>query len=156
MCTYRCCRCRLRSRRRSKPYRRPFHILQPIRRSRRGGANASVKRGHSKWEWFGQAILSTRTTTGDRWAWIVYYRYLTPRQACAGFRCRSASARPISQNLPAGTITSLTDKLTDFSETAAAIAGLDLIITVDTAAAHLAGALGKPVWLMLPFVPDWR
>jgi len=58
--------------------------------------------------------------------------------------------------LPAGTITSLTDKLTDFSETAAAIAGLDLIITVDTAAAHLAGALGKPVWLMLPFVPDWR
>ena len=50
----------------------------------------------------------------------------------------------------------MTDKLTDFSETAAAIAGLDLIITVDTAAAHLAGALGKPVWLMLPFVPDWR
>ena len=46
--------------------------------------------------------------------------------------------------------------LTDFSETAAAIAALDLIITVDTAVAHLAGALGKPVWVMLSYAADWR
>lgn len=44
----------------------------------------------------------------------------------------------------------------DFEDTAAAVAALDLVITVDTAVAHVAGALGKPVWTLLPFVPDWR
>jgi tetratricopeptide (TPR) repeat protein len=47
-------------------------------------------------------------------------------------------------------------ELTDFSETAALIMQMDLVIAVDTSVAHLAGALGKPVWLMLPFAPDWR
>ena len=46
--------------------------------------------------------------------------------------------------------------LTDFAETAALIANLDLVISVDTAPAHLAAALGKPVWLLIPFPPDWR
>jgi Flp pilus assembly protein TadD len=49
-----------------------------------------------------------------------------------------------------------TAELTDFAETAALMAELDLIISVDTAAAHLAGALGRPVWTLLPFIPDWR
>jgi RimJ/RimL family protein N-acetyltransferase/Flp pilus assembly protein TadD len=44
----------------------------------------------------------------------------------------------------------------DFLETASVIAGLDLVITVDTAVAHLAGALGKPVWLLVQHSPDWR
>lgn len=44
----------------------------------------------------------------------------------------------------------------DFSDTAAVIASLDLIISVDTAVVHLAGAMGKPVWNLLPFSPDWR
>lgn len=46
--------------------------------------------------------------------------------------------------------------LGDFSDTAAAMTALDLIISVDTAAAHLAGGLARPVWLLLPFAPDWR
>ncbi len=48
------------------------------------------------------------------------------------------------------------DGLKDFADTAALISNLDLIIAVDTAVAHLAGALGKPVWILLPFIPDWR
>lgn len=46
--------------------------------------------------------------------------------------------------------------LRDFTETAALIANVDLVISVDTSVAHLAGAMGKPLWLLLPFSPDWR
>lgn len=46
--------------------------------------------------------------------------------------------------------------LADFADTAFAVSRLDLVITVDTAMAHLAGALNRPVWLLLPFAPEWR
>jgi tetratricopeptide (TPR) repeat protein len=50
----------------------------------------------------------------------------------------------------------LGDKLNTFADTAAVIANLDLVISVDTSVAHLAGALAKPVWILLPFLPDFR
>jgi tetratricopeptide (TPR) repeat protein len=53
-------------------------------------------------------------------------------------------------------IIDLTTELTDFNETAALIACLDLVITVDTGVAHLAGALGRPTWILLPYTPDYR
>jgi len=49
-----------------------------------------------------------------------------------------------------------TADLHDFADTAALVTNLDLVIAVDTAVAHLAGALGKPVWVLLPYTPDWR
>lgn len=53
-------------------------------------------------------------------------------------------------------IINLDPLLQSFDDTAAALANLDLLITVDTAIAHLAGALGRPTWLMVTHAPDWR
>ncbi|MBV9456085.1 MAG: tetratricopeptide repeat protein [Bradyrhizobium sp.] len=53
-------------------------------------------------------------------------------------------------------IVDLTAHLNDFAETAALISCLDLVITVDTSVAHLASALGRPTWILLPYTPDWR
>jgi len=60
-------------------------------------------------------------------------------------------------HLPQGaTIADLASGLSDFADTAALLANLDLLITVDTAAAHLAGAMGRRVWMLLPAAADWR
>ena len=53
-------------------------------------------------------------------------------------------------------MTSLGEQLEDFYDTASALACLDLLICVDTSVAHLAGGLGRPVWLILPDAADWR
>jgi ADP-heptose:LPS heptosyltransferase len=50
----------------------------------------------------------------------------------------------------------LSDAMTDFGETAALLQNLDLIVTVDTSMGHLAGALAKPAWIILPRAADWR
>ncbi|MBU5611486.1 tetratricopeptide repeat protein [Geomonas sp. Red51] len=53
-------------------------------------------------------------------------------------------------------MTDLAPAIGDYADTAALVSHLDLVLSVDTSVAHLAGALGLPVWLLVPFVPDWR
>jgi Flp pilus assembly protein TadD len=64
--------------------------------------------------------------------------------------------RDIVDNSCEALVLNLGGQLNDFADTAAVIQQLDLVITVDTSVAHLAGALGKPVWVLLPYAPDWR
>jgi hypothetical protein len=58
--------------------------------------------------------------------------------------------------MPVPEITDLMPGVKDFADTAAAIAGLDLVIAVDTSVAHLAATMGKPVWLLSRFQGCWR
>ena len=66
---------------------------------------------------------------------------------------RAADAAVLQQS---NKIIDVSAELHTFADTAALIAQLDLVIAVDTSVAHLAGALGKPLWLLLPTAPDWR
>jgi len=63
---------------------------------------------------------------------------------------------PESDRAPLAGLTHLGEELADFQDTAAVIALCDLVVTVDTSVAHLAGAMGRPLWVLLPFWPDWR
>ena len=81
---------------------------------------------------------------------------LMPLAQVAGVKLLSLQKGAGGEEAAACGITDWTARLKDFADTAALVAGLDLVISVDTAVAHLAGALGKNVWIMLPYAPDWR
>ena len=101
--------------------------------------------------WFGRGIQSTLTTRARS---LPAHRLL-PLTRLPGIQCWSLQVGSAAADTPGGMV-NLAEELTDFAETAAAISGLDLIVTVDTAVAHLAGSLGKPVWLLLAYAADWR
>ncbi len=68
-----------------------------------------------------------------------------------GPQAAEANAPPAGMNL-----LSLSDEIADFEDTAAILSIADLLISIDSAPAHLAGALGRPAWVMLGYVADWR
>ncbi len=73
------------------------------------------------------------------------------------FHALQKEIRPSDETaLASNVIHSHADDLQDFTDTAALIAAMDVVITVDTSVAHLAGSMGKPVWILLPYMPDWR
>ena len=102
-------------------------------------------------------------------AWAGNPNHINDRnRSIALARLKSLLATPgvsfvsIQRDVPAGDRDALAglahvgDDLADFQDTAAAVALCDLVITVDTSVAHLAGAMGRPLWVLLPFWPDWR
>ncbi|MGE4048208.1 MAG: tetratricopeptide repeat protein [Acetobacteraceae bacterium] len=86
-----------------------------------------------------------------------FARLLAPRDGCE-FHVLQAAVRqddkPVLASLPHVRDHSLL--MPDFADTAALVSLMDVVISVDTSVAHLAGALGWPVWLLLPAMPDWR
>jgi hypothetical protein len=72
------------------------------------------------------------------------------------FSLQKAIAKQDEADFGSAPLVSVMGGVQDFADTGAVLKQLDLIISVDTAVAHLAGALGRPVWLLLPDPPDWR
>ncbi|WP_372399238.1 tetratricopeptide repeat protein [Azospirillum sp. HJ39] len=69
---------------------------------------------------------------------------------------QTGDARADLARLPGDGVEDAVERVRDFADTAAILATIDLLVTVDTAIVHLAGAMGLPSWLLLPHVPDWR
>ncbi len=96
---------------------------------------------------------------GDRWRSIRLSEFARLAKL-PGVRLYSLQKGPGSEQLQdAGGSLPIEDwgpRLSDMSVAAAAVASLDLVIACDTALVHLAGALAKPVWVALPYAPDWR
>ena len=107
----------------------------------------------------GIAWAGRPTHSDDRYRSIPFAHFMTlfslSEMVFYSIQSSSASleAKPCFEN---GTIIDLKEKIKDFGDTAEIIDQLDLVIACDTAVAHLAGALGKPVWLILPYGNEWR
>lgn len=120
-------------------------------------------------DWHARLAASARPRVGLIWAGRPEHRRDRERSialaalaplAATGATFYSLQKGPAAQQAktppPGMVLHDLGEALGDFADTAAAMSALDLVIAVDTSPAHLAGAIGKPVWLLLAHAPDWR
>jgi len=100
-------------------------------------------------------VWAGNSKQGTDWKRSVPGEALRPLLEVPGVDFFSLQVGPRSHELQDPRLVDLAPALHDFGATAGAVAALDLIITVDTSVAHLAGALGRPVWIMIAAVPYW-
>jgi Tfp pilus assembly protein PilF len=132
------------------PYIHPDPERMPAWRERIGPADGSMKVGLV---WASQSQMPNAATKSMR------LRDLAPLREVAGVRFYSLQLGDAGKEAPSSSpfpVVDFTAEIRDFADTAAIIASLDLVISVDTAVAHVGGALGAPVWTMLQYAPDWR
>ncbi len=103
--------------------------------------------------WAGTAVDPNRSCPLDKFAMLATMPDLHLVGLQKGPEAERLKLEGLPQNLQ---VENVGEELEDFADTAAVIHNLDLIISIDTSVAHLAGAMGKPTWLLLPFSPDWR
>jgi hypothetical protein len=105
-------------------------------------------------------VWAGRPTHGNDWRRSIPVACLAPLAGVPGavfVTLQTGERANDAGTLPAGmAVIACGDELKDFADTAALLGELDLLISADTAPAHLAGALARPVWNLLPFQPDWR
>ena len=138
------------------PDRVPYFDLATLRRRQGGRVPILPGSGHMK---IGIVWVGSSTYQNDRHRSCRLSAFM-PMLGIPGIDFFSLQKGEPSQELteltPGLAVHDLDAAIRDFGDTALFIEQLDLVISVDTAVAHLAGALGKPVWLLLPAVPDWR
>lgn len=102
-------------------------------------------------------VTCVRRNDANRSVTLDHYRPLLDIPGATFFSLKKGPpAAQLAAAPPGHGILDFTAEFSDFAETGAFIENLDLVITVDTAVAHLAAALGKPVWILVPFVSCWR
>lgn len=93
----------------------------------------------------------------NRYCALTHFSAIADLPGVSLYSLQQGPAATEFQTMPwASMLTDLHDEISDFADTAAAISAMDLVISVDTSVAHLAGALGKTVWVLLSNSPDWR
>ena len=96
------------------------------------------------------------THPDDRNRSMTFEALFRPLTAVAGVELISLQVGPRGAEADGAAFLRAGPMITDFADTAAALAELDLVISVDTSVLHLAGAMGRPAWALLPYAPDWR